>query len=129
MATYTCFGLASSARRPSRWVYPAALVALAAWAVACGGDNVESNPFSPIGVAGATQGSGGTSGTSGTSNSAGVGGSAGSGGGGGNAGSPDCFMNPKTHYEIINACTNAVRVKKTPSLKGLNADGSLPPPP
>jgi hypothetical protein len=123
MATYSCFGWASVARRASRWACPAALVALAAWAVACGGDNVEVNAFSPIGTDGATQGSGGVSGSGGAS------GSAGSGGGGGNAGSPDCFMNPKTHYEIINACTNAVRVKKTPNLKGLNADGSLPPPP
>ena len=42
------------------------------------------------------------------------------------AGEPDCFMNPTTHYEIINACTDAVKVDKTPTLPGL-IDGGLPP--
>lgn len=39
----------------------------------------------------------------------------------------DCFTNPQTHFEIINACTTAVKIKKTPNLVGLNEDGSLPP--
>ncbi len=43
---------------------------------------------------------------------------------------PDnCFMNPTTHFEIINACTDAARVDKKPSLPLLLADGGLPPPP
>lgn len=41
----------------------------------------------------------------------------------------DCFMNPTTHFEIINACTDAARVDKKPSLPLLLADGGLPPPP
>lgn len=41
--------------------------------------------------------------------------SGGSGGTGSNE--PDCFENPKTHHEIINACTKSVRVKKTPKLE------------
>lgn len=39
----------------------------------------------------------------------------------------DCVRNPTTHLEIINACTTAVVIKKTPNLNGLNDDGSLPP--
>lgn len=43
---------------------------------------------------------------------------------------PDnCFMNPTTHFEIINACTDAARVDKKPPLPLLLADGGLPPPP
>ncbi|HEU4405524.1 MAG TPA: hypothetical protein VFS43_09560 [Polyangiaceae bacterium] len=88
---------------------PAALALLGALAIAaCGAEEPAANPIAPVGAAGA----------------GGAGGSGGAAGGG-----PDCFMNPKTHREIINACTNAVRVKRTPNLKGLNADGSLPPPP
>jgi hypothetical protein len=39
----------------------------------------------------------------------------------------DCFDNPKTHFEIINACTNATRITKNPTLTKLLADGGLPP--
>jgi len=39
----------------------------------------------------------------------------------------DCVSNPTHHAEIINACTNAVRIKKTPVLPKLNPDGTLPP--
>ena len=48
---------------------------------------------------------------------------------GGNDGSPtpDCFTNPKTHFEIINACTDAAKVDKKPTLPLLQPDGSLPP--
>jgi hypothetical protein len=37
-----------------------------------------------------------------------------------------CFMNPTTHKEIINACTDAQRIERnvTPAL--LNPDGTLP---
>jgi hypothetical protein len=37
-----------------------------------------------------------------------------------------CFMNPTTHNEIINACTNAQKIERnvTPAL--LNPDGTLP---
>jgi hypothetical protein len=47
------------------------------------------------------------------------------------AGPPDadCFMNPQTHDEIINACTTAQKITKNPTLPLLNADGSLPPVP
>lgn len=40
---------------------------------------------------------------------------------------PQCATNPTTHLEIINACTNALEVDKTPVLPLLNADGTLPP--
>ena len=45
------------------------------------------------------------------------------------AGPPDaaCFDNPTTHYEIINACTNAQFVDKHPNLPLLLPDGGLPP--
>jgi len=39
----------------------------------------------------------------------------------------DCFVNPKTHLEIINACTDAVKITKNPSLPLLLTDGGLPP--
>lgn len=40
---------------------------------------------------------------------------------------PDCFMNPKTHLEIINACTDAAAVDKKVTLPLANPDGTLPP--
>ncbi|HEY8075240.1 MAG TPA: hypothetical protein VIF62_14045 [Labilithrix sp.] len=41
----------------------------------------------------------------------------------------DCYMNPTTHFEIINACTTAVKITKNPTLPLLYADGGLPPTP
>jgi hypothetical protein len=38
-----------------------------------------------------------------------------------------CFTNPQTHYELINACTNAEKVYKPGRPPLQNADGSLPP--
>lgn len=46
---------------------------------------------------------------------------------GGDGGPKDCFENPKTHFEIINACTNAQRITKNPTLPKLLSDGGLPP--
>jgi len=46
---------------------------------------------------------------------------------GGDAGPTDCVMNPKTHAEIINACTNATKITKNPVLPKLLPDGGLPP--
>lgn len=47
------------------------------------------------------------------------------------AGTPDaeCFMNPQTHHEIINACTTAQKITKNPTLPLLLPDGGLPPVP
>lgn len=42
-------------------------------------------------------------------------------------GDEDCFDAPKTHDEIINACTDAVKIAKNPTLKKLTADGGRPP--
>ncbi len=39
----------------------------------------------------------------------------------------DCYLNPTTHLEIINACTDAVKISKNPTLPLLNPDGGLPP--
>lgn len=43
-------------------------------------------------------------------------------------GTPDasCFENPTTNEQIINACTDADKVYKTPVLPLLNPDGTLP---
>jgi hypothetical protein len=49
------------------------------------------------------------------------------GGAGGAGGAPDCYMNPKTHFEIINACTDADKQDKKPTLPLEYADGGLPP--
>jgi hypothetical protein len=43
-------------------------------------------------------------------------------------GGDDCFVNPTTHFEIINACTDAQKIKKNPTLAKLLPDGGLPPP-
>lgn len=42
-------------------------------------------------------------------------------------GDADCFLNPTTHFEIINACTDATRIDKNPVLSKLLPDGALPP--
>ena len=39
----------------------------------------------------------------------------------------DCVQNPQTHAEIINGCTDAVKITKNPTLPRLYADGGLPP--
>lgn len=48
-------------------------------------------------------------------------------GGGTEAGPNDCVRNPKTHEELINGCTDAVRITKTSNLPLLLPDGGLPP--
>jgi hypothetical protein len=40
---------------------------------------------------------------------------------------PDCYTKPTTYLELINACTDAEKVVKTPVLPLLLADGGLPP--
>jgi hypothetical protein len=65
-----------------------------------------------------------TSSSSGSSTSSGMGGD---GGGGAGVGVSDCFSNPMTHVEIINACTDAEKVDKVVKLPLLEPDGSLPP--
>lgn len=51
----------------------------------------------------------------------------GSPGGNDGGGATDCFEDPKTHFEIINACTNATGIRKAPALNKLLPDGGLPP--
>jgi hypothetical protein len=51
----------------------------------------------------------------------------GEGEGAGEGEGEDCVLVPVTHDELINACTTAVGVEKSPSLPLLNPDGSLPP--
>jgi hypothetical protein len=43
------------------------------------------------------------------------------------AGPSDCVQNPHTHDEIINACTDAVKITKNSTLPLLLPDGGLPP--
>ncbi|MDC3981732.1 hypothetical protein [Polyangium jinanense] len=78
------------------------LFVLALLAGACGEENPPANP-------------------AGSSSSSGAGGSGGAGG------EPECFPEPTSHVEIINACTDAEKVDKAVNLPLLNADGSLPP--
>ena len=40
---------------------------------------------------------------------------------------PDCVDDPRTHDEIINACTDAEKIEKHPDLPLLLEDGGLPP--
>ena len=46
---------------------------------------------------------------------------------GADGGPSDCVQNPHTHEEIINACTDAVKITKNPTLPLLLPDGGLPP--
>jgi hypothetical protein len=43
------------------------------------------------------------------------------------AGTPDCYQDPESHRQIINACTDAERIDKQPELPQLLPDGLLPP--
>lgn len=109
--------------KQSKRLWQRALIASVFFALAsvgCGDD--ESSPARK-GGSGAVAGSGGSAGQAG--GSGGSGNSAGSAGGG--AGAPDCYENPKTHLEIINACTDADKLDKQPNLPLLLSDGSLPP--
>lgn len=56
-----------------------------------------------------------------------AGSSGGTSGNAGEAGAKDCFDDPKTHFEIINACTDATGIAKDPTLRKLLPDGGLPP--
>lgn len=38
-----------------------------------------------------------------------------------------CIVRPRTHVEILNACTNAQSIEKRPVLPLLRSDGTLPP--
>lgn len=38
-----------------------------------------------------------------------------------------CFTSPMTHVELLNACTSAQAIDKTPLLPLLRPDGTLPP--
>ncbi|MDI3281856.1 hypothetical protein [Polyangium sp. 15x6] len=80
--------------------FMSSLFVLVLLAGACGEDNPPADP-------------------SGSSSSSGAGGAGGAG--------PECFTEPTSHVEIINACTDAEKVDKTVNLPLLNADGSLPP--
>jgi hypothetical protein len=114
--------------------FPVASCALALSLVACGSDVQEPVSIASSGgsVSVATGGTSATSGgsTSATGGASGSGGKTSSSGGasstGGTAPEPDCYEHPKTHHEIINACTTAMKIEKHPNLKGLNPDGTLP---
>ncbi len=71
---------------------------------ACGGDDA---PSDVAGAAGAGNGAGGAVGA-------------------GGQGAP-CSTAPKTHVELINACTDAQAIEVHPVLPLLQPDGSLPP--
>lgn len=55
------------------------------------------------------------------------GGTGGEAGPGTDGGPGDCVQDPKTHEEIINGCTDAVKITKNPTLPLLLVDGGLPP--
>ena len=46
-----------------------------------------------------------------------AGGPATGGDGGADGGPSDCFVNPKTHFEIINACTGATKIATTAAME------------
>jgi hypothetical protein len=67
------------------------------------------------------------SGTSPGNDSGGGGGGDGGGGGTDGATGDDCVKDPKTHEDLLNACTDAVKIDKQPKLPLMLADGGLPP--
>jgi hypothetical protein len=79
----------------------------------CGG-NVPSDQGSPA-----------SSSSTSASSSSGTGGAG--KGDAGTGGAPDCYPNPMTYLEIINACTTAQQVDVSPVLPLLEPDGGLPP--
>jgi hypothetical protein len=84
-----------------------ALVAVAALVLlaACEGDGVHETP--PAGTDSGSPQEGGA--------------------GGDGAPAPDCVADPRSHVEIINACTDSQKFDKSPNLPLLLADGGLPP--
>lgn len=93
----------------------AAILAAGAIFSACDDGNLPSDSTSASSGATTTIGSGGSGGQGGAT-----------GGSGGTGGATDCFASPRTHVEIINACTAAEQIDKQPVLPLLNPDGSLP---
>src|SRR5262245_65278285 len=81
-------------RARSTWMF-GGLALAATLAVGACGDDIPSDQTSSTGsdTSSSAQTSSGTTGS----------GSSSSSGGGGGGGGPDCFMNPMTHIEIINA--------------------------
>lgn len=113
-----------AATRLSLFTLLGALAASALLTSCDGGVPSDTTSGGTAGVAGESP-QGGSAGSSG-----GSGGAAGAnpqGGTAGTAGAPDCSMSPKTHEEIINACSDAEKVDKMPALPLLKPDGSLPP--
>lgn len=120
------------------WLSRASLLGLLATGAvfqACDNGNLPSDTTGTTGKTsttgtGAQGGTGGTTTGTGGATTTGTGGAGGTGGATtstGTGGSPDCVMDPKTHVEIINACTDAEKIDKQPKLPLLNPDGSLPP--
>jgi hypothetical protein len=99
--------------RARAFVILASLGTAAASAVGACGDDLPSDTTST------TTGDATTS----SSSSSGTGGS----GTGGAGGAADCYKNPMTHVEIINACTDAQKIDVMPVLPLLQSDGGLPP--
>lgn len=89
-------------------------------------DTTTTTTTGAAGAAGAGA-QGGAAGAGGKGGAAGAGAQGGAAGSGGAGGAPDCTMNPMTHVEIINACTDAEKIDKKPVLPLLKPDGSLPP--
>lgn len=92
------------------WMIAAAIGAASLAYLACDSDGSavkEENPGADAGPSGTDGGPNGTD--------------------GGDGGPSDCFTNPQTHYEIINACTDAVKIPKNPKLPLQYPDGGLPP--
>ena len=98
-------------------------LAIAAFAAGCDGDD-NAVPHDTVDASTSDTGGGGMD--SGGGNDTGTGGDTG-GGDAADGGPPSCYTNPQTHYEIINACTDAQSFDKSPRLPLLQPDGSLPP--
>lgn len=102
---------------------------------ACGGDSLPSDTSTATSTgAGDTTATTTTTAATTSSTSGGMGGAgttgasaSATGTGGAGGGAPDCYSNPMTHVEIINACTTADKVDKMSTLPLLGPNGELPP--
>jgi hypothetical protein len=93
-----------------------AIALVGVWAfVACGGDDSSVHETLPDGSTSSSSSGGQDTGPPPDGSSS------------GSDGAPqDCFTNPQTHFEIINACTDSQKFDKNPNLPLLLPDGGLP---
>lgn len=104
-------------------------VAVLMFVLACGDSSAQGGGGSDSGPAGPGAGPGpATTGTgaAGGETSTGGGGNTGGLGGTGGSGAADCFLDPMVHVEIINGCTDSLKLDKAEQVGIWNEGDPLP---